>query len=352
MKTTFRLSALVLLGIWAIQVLPAFRGLTQGSVLVAAPAAGRTQDERPKDKETKHSGKKKDKAAGYQDDTPVLWKDRGAIESLDLYNGIGGAGEAPDLSGKFTFVERDKKGSQKKIIVKDAKGGEWIVKFGQEARPETASTRIVWAMGYHTDEDYFVPRVHIDGLKDDAVDVRLKRRHYGYKDIGNWSWEQNPFVGTRELDGLKVLMVLLDNWDLKTVNNKIVVAGKKHSADSGEKIYYVGDLGATFGKTGAFSGFKDGLPLLPGTKDKPGQYAHQSFVEGVKGGAVQFHYKGKDQSTVKGIPAEHVRWIASLLSRLSDRQLADAFRAAGYDDGEINTLVSAMRHRIDELQSL
>jgi hypothetical protein len=134
----------------------------------------------------------------------VMWKEPDNIESLDLFNGPGGAGDAPDLSGKFTYIKRDAKGTQKKIIVKDDKGGEWIVKYGPEARPETAATRIVWAMGYHADEDYFVKQVHIEGIKEDAVNVRFKRRHNGYKDVGTWTWESNPFVGTRELDGLKV----------------------------------------------------------------------------------------------------------------------------------------------------
>lgn len=327
-------------------------------VLIQSFAAGSTTNTASTPVLAGHAGAppsakhKKDRIAEEQNGRPVLWKNPGAIEHLNLARGIGGAKDAPDLSGRFTFVERDKKGSQKKIIVKDDKGVEWTVKYGAEARPETASTRIVWAMGYHTDVDYFVPRVHIEGLKDDAVNVRFKRRHDGYKNIGNWSWDDNPFVGTRELDGLKVLMVLLDNWDLKTSNNKILVAHKKHASGPATEIYYVGDLGATFGKIAPFSGTKYGLPILPGTKDKPDQYARESFVKNVRYGAVNFHYRGKDRATIKGIPAEHVRWIGHMLARLSNKQLADAFRASGYNEEEIVVLVHAMRQRINELQNL
>jgi hypothetical protein len=148
-------------------------------------------------------------------------------------------------------------------------------------------------------------------------------------------------------------MVLMNNWDLKVDNNKVVRPDKKGGEDRDERIYYVGDLGATFGKTGAIARelhFPHDPPA--GSKDKPAEYAHQSFIEGVRGGAVRFHYKGKDPSALKGISVENARWMGSMLTRLSDRQLADAFRAGGYSQPETSTLVSAMRARINELQAL
>jgi len=284
---------------------------------------------------------------------PVLWEQPADIASRDLFYGPGGREGAPNLSDKFTFTGRDTKGTQLKIYVKDSQNREWIVKFGPEARPETTATRIVWAMGYHTDKDYFVRRVHIEGWKGDAVNVRFKRRHDGFKDLGLWTWEHNPFNGTRELDGLKVLMALLNNWDLKYTNNKVLRPNKKSTEDQDERIYYVSDLGASFGKTGSLAR-KLHFPGDPpaGTKDKPDQYAHQSFIHGVDNGAVHFHYKGKDRSAMRGIPVENARWMGMMLGRLSDKQLADAFRAGGYDDSEVRLLVQAMRQRVAELQNL
>jgi len=306
---------------------------------------------------------KQDKSSGDSDKKeiitnpqghPVLWKQHANVERLDLFYGPGGRQGAPDPHGKFTYVGRDTHGTQKKIYAKDDKGREWTVKFGPEARPETAATRIVWAMGYHADQDYFVNKVHIDGMPGgDAVHVRFKRRHHGYKDIGLWTWESNPFNGTRELDGLKVLMVFLNNWDLKSDNNKILRPNKQSGEDPDELIYYVGDLGATFGKTGSLA---HGLhvPKDPpaGSRDKPKEYASQAFIDGVRDGAVHFHYKGKDASAVKGIPVANARWMGNMLARLSDKQLSDAFRAAGYDSSEISTLVGAARERIKELQDI
>lgn len=286
------------------------------------------------------------------DGHPVLWNQPASIENLDLFYGPGSREDAPDPSGKFYYAGGDKKGTQKKIYVKDDKGREWIVKFGEEARPETVATRIVWAMGYHADQDYFVAQVHIDGLaRPDAVNVSFKRRHYGYEEVGLWDWEHNPFVGTRELDGLKALMVFLGNWDLKSSNNWVVRPDSKGSENPDDRIYYVEDLGATFGTTGSFEHDLH-LPFHPaaGTKDQPYDYADEPFIEGVTGGTVQFHYKGKDPAVVKGISVANAQWMGGMLARLSQKQLIDAFRAGGYGDGEIAALLPAIKDRIRELQ--
>lgn len=311
----------------------------------------------PQEKPNKNKPEKEKERARVVDASegrPVLWTEPVEIESLDLFYGPGGKEGAPDLTGRFTYVAADKKGTQKKIYVKDDKEREWTVKFGPEARPETVATRFVWAVGYHTDEDYFVPRVHIDGMPGgDAVNVRFKRRHIGFKDVGLWTWENNPFIGTRELEGLKVLMVVLNNWDLKVDNNKVVRPAKKSGEDTDERIYYVGDLGATFGKTGSLA-HELHLPGDPpaGSKGKPGQYAHQAFIDGVRDGTVRFHYKGKDPTALKGIRVENAKWMGDMLARLSEKQLTDAFRAGGYGDSEISTLARAMQERIRELQNL
>ena len=284
---------------------------------------------------------------------PVLWKDPGDIASRDLYFGIGGKENAPDLSAKFTFMGRDKSGTSEKIYVKDSNDKEWIVKFGPEARPETAATRIVWAVGYHVDRDYFVKSVHIEGRGGfEARNVRFKQRHGGFKEEGLWTWEANPFLGTRELNGLKVLMALLNNWDLKYLNNKIARPDKK-SGEHDEAIFYVSDLGATFGTTGSLA-----RKLIPigdppaGSKGDPAGFAKEPFIDGVKNGTVRFHYKGKDPSALQGVPVEHARWMGGLLAQISDKQLTDAFRAAGWGDADVTTLTGVVRGRIQQLQNL
>ena len=154
--------------------------------------------------------------------------------------------------------------------------------------------RIVWAAGYHADQDYFIPYARIVGKENiEARDVRFERRDDGYEEAGTWSWKDNPFVGTREFEGLKVLMALLKNWDLKTSNNEILVRKK----EPGPSIYYVSDLGATFGVTG---GIWNKVPLFGDVppsfgfstkkaKGNPRGFVSERFIKEVRGGRVYFH---------------------------------------------------------------
>lgn len=308
----------------------------------------------------KNDGEKVDKKSDQADSDDsregraVLWREPADIESRDLFNGPGGAQAAPDPSGKFTFKERSTSGTSEKIIVEDDKGREWTVKFGSESRPETAATRIVWAAGYHVDQDYFVKRTRILGRGDfDVWDVRFERRDDGMKEVGLWSWHSNPFLGTRELQGLKVVMALVNNWDLKEMNNKIARPGKKSGGDRGERIFYVADMGGTLGSTGSPFRKIPGFGSAPaGSKGDAGAFANQEFIDGVRDGQVVFHYKGKDPKALEGVTVENARWMGNLLGRLSDKQLSDAFNAGGFSEPETSTYVRAMRKRIDQLRNL
>src|SRR5688500_8990715 len=144
--------------------------------------------------------------------TPVLWTDRDPAR-LDLAAGPGGAGMRP-AARRLRFLEEEKGGYSKKFRVRDSRGREWVVKVGKESQSETAATRLIWAAGYETEITYLVPRVYIptQGWFDN---VRFEARPKDLKRLDEWSWERNPFTGTREMDGLKVLMVLVNNWDLK-----------------------------------------------------------------------------------------------------------------------------------------
>ena len=116
------------------------------------------------------------------------------------------------------FVEEVTGGTSPKFEIRDAQGVIWRVKLGDEARPETAATRLIWAVGYFADETYLVPKLVVQGLKElsrgkDLIlpggvvhSARLERKIPGLKKVDEWDWKKNPFVGTRELDGLRVLM--------------------------------------------------------------------------------------------------------------------------------------------------
>lgn len=287
---------------------------------------------------------KKKKKKAVPSGTPVLWKDPGNIKARDLFSGPGGSEKRPDTSS-LTFIKEEKGGYSKKFRVKDARGDEWVVKVGKEAQSETAAVRLLWAVGYLTEINYLVPRVSIPG-KGVFQNARFEARPDEVERAGEWKWKRNPFVGTRELQGLIVMMGLLNNWDIKDANNVILYV--PYRGDRGESQYAISDLGATFGKTGR-------LPFLwriTRSRNNPKDYAKARLIDKVKGNRVAFRYGGKNRGLFKNISLEEAKWIGNLLSRLSDRQVSDAFRAANYNQAEIRMLTQAVRRRINELVNL
>ena len=286
----------------------------------------------------------------------VLWQEPIDIEGRDLFYGIGGRAGAPDPAGKFTFQsdKGDPKDSNPKIDVKDEQGRNWTVKFGPEVKSETAATRIVWAVGFHVDQDYFVERATIDGFnRIEAREMRFEREDDGWKKMGRWEWHANPFLGTRELDGLKTLMALLQNVDLAVTNNKIVRL-KKQAGGAEKDIYYVNDLGAALGSTGAwFTTFPWLDKARSESKGVAKDYVKNGFIAGVKNGEVNFRItRRRADDVLDGVKVEHARWMGNLLGRLSEKQLTDAFRAGGFTESEVVTYVNEIRNRIRQLQDL
>jgi hypothetical protein len=290
-------------------------------------------------------GKKKKRA--QPTGTPVMWRDPGDVSALDLLAGPGGEAGRPDLS-RVTYIKDETGGYSKKYRVRDGAGKIWVAKIGVEAQPETAAVRLVWAAGYVTEINYLAPTVTIEG-KGTFENVRFEARPEGVRRIEPWRWDSNPFAGKRELRGLKVLMAMIENWDLKDDNNKVLhVRG-----EGGEELHYiVSDLGATFGKTGGQKGLGSLLRNIRGSRNKPEDYAGDKFVDGVEGGRVRFDFEGKNSALMRDITVEDAKWVGGLLAQLSDKQIEDAFRAANYSDADVRTLAGAFRARINELTAL
>jgi hypothetical protein len=55
---------------------------------------------------------------------------------------------------------------------------------------------------------------------------------------------------------------------------------------------------------------------------------------------------------MRTVPVSDASWIGSQFTQLSDSQLRDSFRAAGYDRATTEACVRAMRSRINELRGL
>ena len=295
----------------------------------------------------------------------AIWRDPGPPERLDLAAGPGGPGGAP--SPPFQFIEEHSSGSNPSVSVRDSRGRLWRVKWGQEVHTETFASRLAWAAGYFVEVNYFVPSGHIeraDTLQrarqciDESGSFRAARfeldepgvvKHF---DEHSWAWNDNPFVGTRELNGLKIVMMLVSNWDNKDVRD--VARGSntaifEHRIDHDllEARYLIIDWGAALGTWG-------NNVLSRGRWDCEAFAAqNDQFVLGRDGDTVLWGYKGqRTADAVMDISVDDVRWIYSYLGGIADEQVAAGLRASGATETEIPDFARSLRIRIDRLRAV
>lgn len=274
---------------------------------------------------------------------PVLWEQVN-IADRDLYLGPGGEAMKPDVS-TVTFLKEETQGHNKKYRIKDAKGMEWVAKFGSEAQPETAAVRILYGLGYKTEINYLVPKLTIPG-KGTFENVRLEARPPNFDRQDIWKWRDNPFVGTDQLQGLKIMMVFFTNWDLLDLQNKVIRVNNNGTV---EDWYVISDLGATFGKVG-----NNNLPFffrIGRQTNKPEAWQQAGFISSVKGNTIDWDFRGKGRSMMDDITLANARWLADQLKQLSDQQISDAFRAANYTPDQIATLLSGFKSRVSVLDN-
>jgi hypothetical protein len=303
----------------------------------------------------------------------VLWQNPTDIASRNLFYGPGGADHQPQ--GTFTFLKEDTSGTNPKFEVRGSDGVKWKVKLGEEPRPETVASRLVWAVGYFANEDYFLADLQVEKMPPHLKrgqnlvgpnglmhNVRLKRDLKDEKKIGNWQWRQNPFTQSRELNGLRVMMALINNWDLKDVNNAVYEEKRAGDPAGLEQIYLVSDLGGSFGTTGR--GRSHAI-----SKGNLKSYAHSKFISKVTPDYVDFSVPSRPaifsfinpaefvsrlrlRGIGKRIPRTDVRWMGQLLAQLSPEQIRDAFRAAGYSTQEVEGFTRVVEERITALNKL
>lgn len=331
---------------------------------LAAPVAAATEQRnknRQREIEITRSGK------------AVLWRNPVDIRSRNLFFGPGGQEHAPHTV--FRFVKEDMHGTNPKFDVRDENGTLWRVKLGAEARPETVASRLVWAVGYSTNEDYFLPVLRVENMPahlrrgQNLVEpggvvrnVRLKRLLKDPKKVGHWRWRRNAFTGTRELNGLRVMMALINNWDLTDENNSIYENERAEASRGPEQIYMVSDLGASFGTAGRSWTHAD-------SKGNLKSYRHSRFISQTTDRYVDFVVPARPALIYifssrefvsrlrlrwigKGIPRGDARWIGRLLAQLSAEQIRDAFRAAGYPPADVDGFAGVVEKRIAELNQL
>jgi hypothetical protein len=165
----------------------------------------------------------------------------------------------------------------------------------------------------------------------------------------SWSWNDNPFVGTSELQGLKVIVMLLSNWDTKdrrdvARGSNTAIFEHRVSRRRREARYLITDWGGSMGRWGSNI-------VTRGRWDPAGFEAQTpQFVTAVDDGVVSFGYAGQRTADVAGgIRVEDVRWLYRYLGRITDAQLRQALEASGAIDVEAASFARSLRERILQL---
>ena len=292
----------------------------------------------------------------------VLWRDPGDAGARDLTHGPGGPGGTP--TPPFRFVEEHLTGSQPCVSVTDAKGRRWRVKWGEEVRSENFAVRLAWACGYFAETTYFLGSGQIEGaanlqrakncIRDDCrfADARFELDDPDVRKLfeeHSWAWNDNPFLGTRQLQGLKILVMLLSDWDTKDRRD---VARGSNTAIFEHRVgrwrrearYLITDWGGSMGRWGS--------NIVTRDRWDPAGFEAQTpeFVVAVDEEAVRFGYTGQRTADVAaGITVDDVRWLYRQVGKLTDTQLRQALAASGADPDETERFTRALRGRIDQL---
>ena len=292
----------------------------------------------------------------------VMWQAPRNITLSDWIWGPGGKAMAPHPP--FEFVDEDLHGTNPKIRVRDTKGEGWTVKFGGETHGDVFASRLLYALGYPTEPDYYVASGTITGVHDlkrskpfVSRDGSFRSARFKLRDHkaqvpagdGEWAWNDNPFTGTPQLSGLKILLMLTSNWDAKDARdgeggNTSVYA--KPGTNSHQLVFAFDDWGASMGRWGGFF-----------SRDKwnPEGYQQQTklFARSAGGGGIEWGYRGKhDQDITSGISVDDVRWLLNYLSPVTDEELRAGLRASGATEAEIEIYTRSIRERIAQMQNL
>ena len=290
----------------------------------------------------------------------VLWRAPSGIGMENWTCGSAGCDHAP--APPFHFEKEDMEGTFPKLSVTDAKSRTWSVKFGAKVIPECFSSRFVAALGYVVEPSYYVPSFKLDDastlnrarslVKSDGTFGRARfqlrdRNTLEFLPKHAWSLTDNPFRGTHELAGLRVLLMMLSNWDAKDSrsgqesSNTAVFRGP-----DGQMLYSFFDWGSSLGRWGNItrrtrgdcSGFRADTPHL---------------ISGVHGSIVLWGYSGKHEGDVRnGITIDDLRWLAPHLSAITAEQIRAGLKASGATDRENASWTESLEMRIHAVEAL
>jgi len=279
-------------------------------------------------------------------DIAELWQEPADLLERDLLNGPGGAELVPPPNGKYEFVAFKTTGTNPGYDVKDASGRLWSVKLGVEAQSEVTASRILWAMGYPQPATYFVDQFTLTGTDAGVkTTARFRTDLPQWRPGGEWSWYENPFADTQPFRGLVVAQLILNNWDMKTSNNRLYDATDPSATP--RRQFVVRDVGSSLGHSKQFRLFAMlGTRGAQGSKNDVDDFEQQGFIEKVEGNKVRFDYRGMNQSLVDTITVADVVWACEQLAKIPDGHWQAAFKAGWYPPEHADRYIRKIKEKI------
>lgn len=263
----------------------------------------------------------------------------------DLFWGVGGRRLRPNPGELFTVTEIKTAGYSDGYTVVDKAKREWSAKLPPEASTEVVASRLLWGMGFHQPPIYLLSEWKAIGADEGNPQrsARFRQRKPDFHGLDSqeaWSYADNPFVGTRELNGLLVLQAMLGNSDLKDENN--VVYTLERPVEGAARWFVARDLGQTFGRTG----------LIDAPRGDVEVFEETPFIRDVIDGRVVLEYSGRHAQLFEHISMADVEWACRRLNRLTNRQWQDAFRAGGYEASVADRFIRRLKAKVAEGLSL
>jgi hypothetical protein len=151
------------------------------------------------------------------------------------------------------------------------------------------------------------------------------------------------------LNGLKIVVMLLSNWDTKdrrdvARGSNTAIFERRLSRRHRQAEYLITDWGGSMGRWGSNI-------ITRATWDVAGFEAQTpGFVTGVTNGCVRFGYTGQRTADVASeIPVDHARWFYERARHLGEPQLREALLASGATDEEATRFGRAVLDRIRQI---
>ena len=272
------------------------------------------------------------------------------VAAMDVRRGPTGPGSFPrNATVDCTYVDKESSGTTPKFHCRLADGREVKVRYGRlngEVYAEVAATRLLWVLGFGADAMY-PARVRCTGCPQEpgapplpgvvttfdvaAIERKMPGKPIKGRDGDGWSWNEldavDPARGgatVAQRDALKLLAAMIQHTDSKRDQQSLICAGEASSARTCRRPWMlIGDLGKTFGQANAFN------------RDAPGSVNLEAWAEtpvwsGDAGCRANLTRSVTGTLEAPFITDEGRRFLASLLRRLTDRQLRDLFEAARF----------------------